>query len=125
MSPDARYGTESMLLPTSTDRRLEMPERQLLDAIASGELDDHLVAVSDAIHARQPGGGRLALGRAVHPGLGGPLGCPRGAHRRRHRPLEDDQDLLGASKSTLALDAAPASVGHSGEEKPSWLVVIR
>jgi len=29
------------------------PERQLLDAIAAGELDEHLVAISDAIHARR------------------------------------------------------------------------
>jgi hypothetical protein len=29
------------------------PERSLLDAIADGELDDHLTAVADAIHARQ------------------------------------------------------------------------
>jgi hypothetical protein len=29
------------------------PERQLLDAIAVGELDEHLVAIADAIHARR------------------------------------------------------------------------
>jgi hypothetical protein len=29
------------------------PERSLLDAIADGDLDDHLTAVADAVHARQ------------------------------------------------------------------------
>lgn len=28
------------------------PERSLLDAIANGELDDHLTALADAVHAR-------------------------------------------------------------------------
>lgn len=35
------------------DRALRLRERQLLDAIASGELDDHLVAIADAVHARR------------------------------------------------------------------------
>jgi hypothetical protein len=35
----------------SEDRALQLPERQLLDAIASGELDDHLIAIADAVHA--------------------------------------------------------------------------
>jgi hypothetical protein len=29
------------------------PERLLLDAIADGDLDDHLVAIGDAVHARR------------------------------------------------------------------------
>ena len=29
------------------------PERQLLDAITAGELDEHLVAIADAVHARR------------------------------------------------------------------------
>ncbi len=32
---------------------LKDPERQLLDAIAAGDLDDHLVAIADAVHARR------------------------------------------------------------------------
>ena len=43
----------SMLRSQTQDRRLEDPERQLLDAIAAGELDDHLVAIADAVHARR------------------------------------------------------------------------
>ncbi len=35
------------------DRRLKDPERQLLDAIAAGELDQHLVAIADAVDVRQ------------------------------------------------------------------------
>ena len=42
-----------MLWGGSEDRTLKLPERQLLDAIASGELDDHLVAIADAVHARR------------------------------------------------------------------------
>ena len=43
----------SMLWPEIEDRRLKDPERQLLDAIAAGELDEHLVAIVDAVHARR------------------------------------------------------------------------
>jgi hypothetical protein len=42
-----------MLWPEIEDRRLKDPEGQLLDAIVAGELDDHLVAIADAVHARQ------------------------------------------------------------------------
>jgi hypothetical protein len=42
-----------MLWSDSEDRALKDPERQLLDAIASGELDQHLVALADAVHARR------------------------------------------------------------------------
>lgn len=35
------------------ERALKDPERRLLDAIASGELDEHLVAIADAVHARR------------------------------------------------------------------------
>jgi hypothetical protein len=43
----------SMLWSQTQDRRFEDPERQLLDAITAGELDDHLVAIDDAVHARR------------------------------------------------------------------------
>jgi len=42
-----------MLWPASEDRALRGPERQLLDAIAAGDLDEHLVAIADAVHARR------------------------------------------------------------------------
>jgi len=42
-----------MLWPELEDRRLKDPDRQLLDAIAAGELDEHLVAIADAVGARQ------------------------------------------------------------------------
>lgn len=41
-----------MLWSDSADRTLKGPERQLLDVIASGGLDAHLVAIADAVHAR-------------------------------------------------------------------------
>ena len=41
-----------MLWSDSADRTLKDSERQLLDVIASGELDAHLVAIADAVHAR-------------------------------------------------------------------------
>jgi hypothetical protein len=43
----------AMLWPTSEDRALRDPERQLLDAIAAGEFDERLVAIADAVHARR------------------------------------------------------------------------
>lgn len=46
-------GEQSMLWSQTQDRALKDPERQLLDAIAAGELDEHLVAIADAIHARR------------------------------------------------------------------------
>jgi hypothetical protein len=44
---------QSMLWPKAGDQPLKAPERQLLDAIASGELDQHLVAIADAARARR------------------------------------------------------------------------
>jgi hypothetical protein len=44
---------QSMLWPKAEDQPLKAPERQLLDAIASGELDQHLVAIADAVRARR------------------------------------------------------------------------
>jgi hypothetical protein len=41
------------LLWSPVDGRLRAPERQLLDQIAAGELDAHLVAIADAVHARR------------------------------------------------------------------------
>jgi hypothetical protein len=48
-----RSSAPAMLWPASEDRALRGPERQLLDAIAAGDLDDHLVAIADAVHARR------------------------------------------------------------------------
>lgn len=42
-----------MLWSEQDDRALKAPERGLLDAIAAGELDEHLVAISDAVQARR------------------------------------------------------------------------
>jgi hypothetical protein len=50
---DASYEAQSILWPDSNDQPLKVPERQLLDTIAAGALDEHLVAIADAIHARQ------------------------------------------------------------------------
>jgi len=48
MSPRTSYVRGSMW-PELEDRRLKDPDRQLLDAIAAGELDEHLVAIADAV----------------------------------------------------------------------------
>ncbi len=40
--------------PELEDRRLKDPDRQLLDAIAAGELDEHLVAIADAVRPGLP-----------------------------------------------------------------------
>jgi hypothetical protein len=45
-------GEQPMLWSRTQDRRLNDPERQLLDAIAAGALDEHLLAIADAVHAR-------------------------------------------------------------------------
>ena len=42
-----------MLWPAGEDRVLKSPERGLLDSIAAGELDEHLVAIADAVWARR------------------------------------------------------------------------
>ena len=42
-----------MLWPVEDDRGMKLPERQLLEAIADGELDEHLVAIADAVQARR------------------------------------------------------------------------
>jgi hypothetical protein len=44
---------EPRLWSVEGDQALGLPERQLLDAIAGGELDEHLVAIADAVHARR------------------------------------------------------------------------
>jgi hypothetical protein len=41
-----------MLWSDTEDRALMAPEQQLLEVIAAGELDEHLVAIADAVHAR-------------------------------------------------------------------------
>ncbi len=52
-----RYETgqepQPRLWPRHQDQALKQPEEQLLDAIASGGLDQHLVAIADAVHARR------------------------------------------------------------------------
>ena len=53
MSTEIDDGAQSSLWPETDDRRLKDPERRLLDAIAAGELDGHLVAIADAVHARR------------------------------------------------------------------------
>jgi hypothetical protein len=42
-----------MLWPGHDDAALKSPGQQLLDAVASGALDAHLVAIADAVHVRQ------------------------------------------------------------------------
>jgi hypothetical protein len=49
----AHDAAQSLLWSADDDRWLKEPERQLLDAIAGGDLDAHLVAIADAIHARR------------------------------------------------------------------------
>lgn len=46
-SPSSRLWSEH------EDRALKSPEHGLLDAIAAGELDAHLVAIADAVQARR------------------------------------------------------------------------
>jgi hypothetical protein len=43
----------TLLWSFEDDQRLKEPQRQLLDAIAAGDLDPHLVAIADAVQARR------------------------------------------------------------------------
>jgi hypothetical protein len=45
--------SQAALWSELSDRSSSAPERLLLDAIAAGELDEHLVALADAVHARR------------------------------------------------------------------------
>ena len=49
----AQNAAQSLLWSADDERGLKKPERQLLDAIVAGDLDAHLVAIADAIHARR------------------------------------------------------------------------
>jgi hypothetical protein len=53
VQPEGTHGQPSMLWPGHDDAALKSPEQQLLDAVASGALDAHLVAIADAVHVRQ------------------------------------------------------------------------
>jgi hypothetical protein len=53
MKGEARRDPPEMLWSVGDDRRMRLPQRRLLDGIADGELDDHLVAIADAVHARR------------------------------------------------------------------------
>ena len=50
---EARPNPEGTLWSGEDDRCLRLPQGQLLDAIADGELDRHLVAIADAVQARR------------------------------------------------------------------------
>ena len=44
---------QPVLWSQTDERQLKAPGRQLLDQIAAGELDEHLAAIADAVHARR------------------------------------------------------------------------
>jgi hypothetical protein len=49
----AESAVQALLWSVEDDRRLRDPERQLPDLIAAGDLDEHLVAVADAVQGRR------------------------------------------------------------------------
>ena len=53
MSIEIDDSTQSLLWSQTDDRRPKDPERKLLDAITAGELDEHLAAIADTVHARR------------------------------------------------------------------------
>jgi xanthine/CO dehydrogenase XdhC/CoxF family maturation factor len=53
VSIDIDPSTQSLLWSETDDRRVKDPDGRLLDAITAGELDEHLVAIADAVHARR------------------------------------------------------------------------
>ena len=52
VSPNPRETTPALWLESGPEKSKE-PDGLLLDAIAAGTLDDHLVAIADAVHARR------------------------------------------------------------------------
>jgi hypothetical protein len=44
---------QTLVWSVENDRRRKDPGRQLLDAIAAGDLDEHLVGIADAVQARR------------------------------------------------------------------------
>jgi hypothetical protein len=44
---------QALVWSVENDRRRKDPGRQLLDAIAAGDLDEHLVGIADAVQARR------------------------------------------------------------------------
>lgn len=53
MPRGADSAMQPLLWSVENDRRLKEPDRQLLDAIAAGDLDEHLVGIADAVQARR------------------------------------------------------------------------
>ena len=53
MRGEAAQRNGARLWSEQADRTLKPAERQLLDAITAGELDEHLVAIADAVLARR------------------------------------------------------------------------
>jgi hypothetical protein len=49
----AENAMQALLWSVENDRRRKDPGRQLLDAIAAGDLDEHLVGIADAVQARR------------------------------------------------------------------------
>ncbi len=102
--------TASRRWSETQDRRLEDPEGQLLAAIAAGELDEDLVAIADAVHARYGEGALrcppLALRnvepRSVDPApLTGRLSGGGVARRQPTNPADPLPVLRGSEASGL------------------------
>ena len=53
MPRGADSAVQALLWSVEDDRQLKDPERQLLDAIAAGDLDEHLVGIAEAVQARR------------------------------------------------------------------------
>ena len=102
------------------------PERVLLDAIAAGELDEHLVALADAIHAGRPAamrspssvGDPVRINRNVRPvylhGEHGVIGPTTPSHSAYYVP----SGASAAASSAAHRSRSTNSTGSLGSQQP-------
>jgi hypothetical protein len=109
----AQEDVNQMLWPAHDDHALERPERQLLDAIAAGELDEHLVAIADAVHARRELLHTVSSARALAELCVGDAVMFN--HRVRPRYLEHEVALITAVDERSVTVRLRRSVGRFGD----------
>ena len=119
MSVRAQDDAQPLLWSAEADRGLKDPERQLLDAIAAGELDPHLVAIADAIDARRELLQTLAAAKALAELRIGDYVMFN--HKVRPRNLTDSTYFAAKTDKEIfeTVDLGGQYTGHS-EFMPGW-----
>lgn len=117
------------LWPEVKQPSLDTPERLLLDQIAAGELDHHLVAIADAVHARRAllhtvraatAIAELCIGDTVRINRKRPPRLPTGRARRNHRPRRSQRHgPAPAPDRTIPQRRASLSTTRARQARPS------